>query len=315
MTASYEKLNYRLRPAKHIERGMIVEALQRLRMFAPLRQYRYIGLGSLYFADFVLVHKTLGIKTMVCIEKDEPKRDRFEFNRPFRTVEIKFGHSNAVLPTLKWAQRSIVWLDYDCGLNKDVLTDIGWVCGAARSGTVLIVSVNAEPEKEDDDEHESKRVVALRTAVGSTNVPEGITKAGHLAGWRLAEAGRTIIDSAIRESVYDRSVPGDRFGYRQLFNFEYRDGVRMSTVGGIILSDDDCGRFDECEFHDLPYMKDGAEALRIEVPFLTNREVRLLDRYLPATSAGLSVSMIPERARKAYAASYRFFPTFVDAEF
>ena len=309
MKASYEKLNYRLRPAKHIERGMIVETLQRLRMFAPLRQYRYVGLGSLYFADFILVHRVLGIKSMVCIERDEPKAERFRFNRPFRTVALKFGHSNDVLPALSWSQRSIVWLDYDCRLNDEVLADIGWVCGAAPSGSVLIVSVNAEPLEE------GTRIESFRKAVGRASVPESVTKEGHLAGWRLAEAGRTVIDSAIREAVQDRSVAGARLSYQQLFNFEYRDGVRMSTVGGLLVAGDDQARFNSCEFDDLDYVRRGAETCRIEVPFLTNREVRLLDRRLPATRQGAPVKMIPEDAQRAYRATYRFFPTFVDAEF
>jgi hypothetical protein len=309
MKASYEKLNYRLRPAKHIERGMIVETLQRLRMFAPLRRYRYVGLGSLYFADFILVHRALGIRSMVCVEKDEPRRERFRFNRPFRTVTLRFGHSNDVLPAIGWTQRTIVWLDYDCRLSGEVLTDIRWVCGAAPSGSVIIVSVNAEPLAD------GKRIDGFRKAVGARNVPQGVTKEGHLAGWLLAGHGRTVIDSVIRETVQDRSVASARVDYRQVFNFEYRDGARMSTVGGIVVGEEDRDGFEACEFDDLDYVRTGAEACRIEVPFLTNREIRLLDRQLPTTPSEHMIKMLPEDAQKAYQATYRFFPTFVDAEF
>jgi hypothetical protein len=308
MKASYEKLNYRLRPAKHIERGMIVEALQRLRMFAPLSRYNYVGLGSLYFADFVLVHRSLGIRRMICIERDEGKRERFVFNRPFRTVDLRFGHSNDVLPTIDWKRRTIVWLDYDGRLGGDVLTDIRWVCGAAPSGSVLVVSVNAEPIDEE------KRIAAFKEAIGVRNVPEGVTKGGHLGGWLLAAHGRTVIDSIIRESIRDRSTSREKISYEQIFNFEYRDGVRMSTVGGIILDETDRRAFEACKFDDLDYVRPGSEACRIEVPLLTNREIRLLDRHLPGATDRM-VKMLPDDAQRAYRATYRFFPTFVDAEF
>ncbi|MGA2454231.1 MAG: O-methyltransferase [Solirubrobacteraceae bacterium] len=313
-TPSYERVNYRLRPAKHVERGMILEALQRLSVFAPLRQYRYIGFGSTYFADFIVVHRVLGINKMISIEEDEAKRARFLFNRPFRTVKLIFGHSNAVLPTLAWTTPSIVWLDYDGPLTNSVLADIGWVCSAAASGSVLIVTVRADPGAISVDD-KGARIRTLKKNIGAKNVPNGITNDGHLADWRLAEVGRTVIDSTIREAVRDRSTRAAQMSYEQLFNFHYRDGVRMSTVGGVLLDAGHRSELDRCSFKDLSYIKSGSDACLISVPFLTNREVRWLDRHLPATAAGTGVAMIPQRDRDAYADIYRFFPTFVDAEF
>jgi hypothetical protein len=313
-TPSYERVNYILRPAKHVERGMILEALQRVRVFAPLRQYRYIGFGSTYFADFVLVHRALGIKKMISIEQDEAKRARFLFNRPFRTVQLMFGHSNSILPTLKWTTPSIVWLDYDGSLTSSVLTDIDWVCTSAPAGSVLIVTVRADPGQMDPAD-KTARITALRENVEAKNVPNGITSDGHLAGWGLANVGRTVMDSTIRSAVRDRSAQGSPMSYEQLFNFQYRDGARMSTVGGILLDDEQRSELHRCSFKDLSYVRAGDNACVITVPFLTNREVRWLDRHLPATAAGAGATMISERDRKAYADIYRFFPTFVDAEF
>jgi hypothetical protein len=308
-SGSYERVNYRLKPAKHVERGMILEALQRLRVFAPLRNYRYVGLGSTYFADFIVVHRLLGIKKMISIEKDEAERARFLFNRPFRTVKLIFGHSNTVLPTLAWTTPCIVWLDYDGPLTDAVLTDIDWVCSAAPSGSVLIITVHAHPGTT------GTRIETLKKNIGAKNVPNGITAEGHLAGWQLAEAGRTVIDSAIREAIRDRSTRTATMSYEQLFNFHYQDGARMSTVGGVLLDDHQRGDLDKCSFGDLSYVKAGKDACRITVPFLTNREVRWLDRRLPATATGAKAPMIPEGDVEAYEDIYRFFPTFVDAEF
>lgn len=109
--SSYEKINYSLRPAKNIERKMLCETLQRLSFIQKLEKYRYIGFGSTYFSDFNLLHRLLGISKMISIEKDKKNKDRFEFNKPFSCIEMKFGSSNEVLPMLKWKEPSIVWVD------------------------------------------------------------------------------------------------------------------------------------------------------------------------------------------------------------
>ena len=61
MTKSRSRaINYVMRPAKNIERKMMGEVLARLSAIAPLSKYRYVGLGSEFFKDFVLYHQMLG---------------------------------------------------------------------------------------------------------------------------------------------------------------------------------------------------------------------------------------------------------------
>jgi len=62
------KVNYVLRPAKNVERKMLCEAFQRLTNFASLREYRYIGFGSIFFSDFTLFHRNLGISDLIDID-------------------------------------------------------------------------------------------------------------------------------------------------------------------------------------------------------------------------------------------------------
>src|SRR6266404_4405372 len=121
---SFEKFNYSLRPAKNIERKMFCEAFARLSRIAPLRSYRYIGFGATTFVDFSLFHQRLGITDMVSIEGFNDARQRVEFNRPYSCIKMKWGKSNEMLPTLEWKKRTIVWLDYDVRLNRDVLADL-----------------------------------------------------------------------------------------------------------------------------------------------------------------------------------------------
>lgn len=149
---SYEFVNYALRPAKQIERKMMLEGFLRLASFESLSEYTYIGFGSIYFVDFSMVHRLLGIRHMTSIEdeSDQQKQERFRFNAPFACIKIEFGHSNGVLPNLDWSRRTIAWLDYDKGINGAVFTDVATFCSRARSGSLLAVTVNAQGEKPSD---------------------------------------------------------------------------------------------------------------------------------------------------------------------
>ena len=102
MPASYRLINFRLRPAKAVERKMIVEVCSRLGAFSNLLGFRYIGLGSPFFNDFALMHRRYGMTNLVCIEREFKDEDRFLFNRPFDCIEMRWGESTDVLPNLQW---------------------------------------------------------------------------------------------------------------------------------------------------------------------------------------------------------------------
>ena len=55
--------------AKQVERKMILDILQQLAEggFA-LRDYKYTGLGSIYFVDFMLLHRLLGLRKLLSVE-------------------------------------------------------------------------------------------------------------------------------------------------------------------------------------------------------------------------------------------------------
>ena len=100
-TESYLKVSYDLRPAKQIERRMFIDALQRLALAdVPISQYQYTGLGSIYFVDFVLFHKLLGMESLLSVEHDTKIARRIEFNRPFRQVTVAMKPISEVIPQL-----------------------------------------------------------------------------------------------------------------------------------------------------------------------------------------------------------------------
>lgn len=321
MAKSYKKIDYRVRPAKNIERKMFIEAFRRLSEFGSVDGYRYVGFGSVFFSDFALFHRALGFEHMISIEvtTDPVQQRRFELNAPFGCVKVKFGHSKDVLPQLPWGMRSIVWLDYDGSLVDDVLSDISLVCSQACQGTVLIVSVNASAITQNDGHGDGDKPLTplemLKENVSSEKVPGGITNQA-LAGWGMSKACRSIIHNEIEESLKYRNggLPkGSRFKYRQLFNFQYEDGAKMLTVGGILHDEGQEHIVDRCAFDKLSFYRPDETPYKIEPPLLTFKEVRALDKLIPIENGQCELPLPPSDVAK-YEKYYRYFPHFAEAE-
>ncbi len=276
MAGSYEKINYSLRPAKHIERKMMVEAFRRLNEFGSIESYRYIGFGSIYFSDFALFHKALGITNMLSIEREISNEERFKFNRPFRCIEIRFGNSNDILPTLTWDVRTILWLDYDGTLDSDSLADIGCFCTKAASGSVLVISVNANPgniQNGDQREAMEKDLDKLKDRIGEAYIPNDID-GKQLRGWGTAKIYRRIINNRVTEVLNERNglrPMGNQLLYKQIFNFHYADGAKMLTVGGIIYDEGQKAHLSKSAFEQLQTQQ------RVGQP---HRHVELFDSIL-----------------------------------
>ncbi len=310
MVQSYKSVNYALRPAKNIERKMLCEVINRLEKFDRVYNYRYIGFGSTFFSDFSLFHKSLKITKNISIEREIQERARFEFNRPYRCIDLKFGDSNEILPKLQWNVKTIIWLDYDEPISQNILTDVEFVCANATSGSLLIVTVNAQP----DDFN--KRVKSFKKRVGETKFPEGISEA-KLGGWGTAQISRRIINNEIEMSINIRNggkASGTKLKYKQLFNFQYADGAKMLTVGGILYDESQYALVEKCGFENIEFIRTGEQPYLIEVPSLTLKEIKYLDKLLPCDNVDEIATWIPKEDRQRYSKIYRYFPAFVDAE-
>jgi len=106
---------------------LLCAAFERLHPFQRVQDYRYVGFGSIYFSDFQLIHRELGITNMLSIRKGYFGKGLLSLHRPYRCIRLKFATSAEVLPTINWRRRSIVWLDYDDRLNTEILGDIATV--------------------------------------------------------------------------------------------------------------------------------------------------------------------------------------------
>lgn len=260
--SSYEKINYSLRPAKNIERKMLCEAFRRLSPIHKIEKYQYIGFGSTYFSDFNLIHRTLGINNLISIEKDINNQERFEFNKPFSCIDIKFGLSNEVLPTLNWSKFSIVWVDYDSKISNDLLEDINTLVYNLKPGSVFLITVDVKPDfnKEETLKPEviqSLRVTEIKKRVNPLKLPAEIEKI-NLDYVENPKMIYRIINDQINEMLVKRNggyEKNKRLSYKQLFHFIYDDGTLMLTLGGIIFSPNQQELINTMNFDDLDFVQ------------------------------------------------------------
>lgn len=314
MAPSYRSIDYRIRPSKHVERVMLCEAFRRLR-FHVLEDYQYVGLGSVFFADFRMVHRSLGITRMLSIERQQNDCARFEWNKPYSGIEMLFGETEQRLSDIDFSKPTIIWLDYDGPLSRSVISDIRHVAHAASHGSVLVATVNAHPRKTDADGADMLQQV--RGELGNERIPANISLSS-LRGTGLSEFYRHVGDSEIRDSLSTANGVRPATGhldYEQLFNFQYDDGAKMVTFGGVFFESGKRAEYDACAYDRLMFIKQAAEAYRIRAPKLTFREIAYLERQLPLPNGtDLDTGPMPRSDAQRYIELYRYLPTFVPVD-
>jgi len=305
------QIDYNLRPAKHIERVMLSHSLRRLAPFGAVESYRYIGFGALYYRDFRLFHRDLGITDMVSLEIDTNSKGRYEFNTPFSCVKTLFGPSIELLPTLTWDARTILWLDYTGKIERNMLADVGFFAGNCVPGSVLIVTVNVQADRLPDGP-----LRQLIERVAKENVPADLNDK-QLTGWGLSAASRRILSNKVKETLVGRNgprAPGARMQFSQLFNFEYADEAKMLTFGGVFFEEGQKAVFSSCNFDLLPFIRSEQESYRIDVPKLTYKEIHYLQSQFPRNGRQIEPNGIPSEDVDRFHNVYRYFPVFTPTE-
>lgn len=317
--ASFEEINYNIRANKSIERKMICEVIQKLSFFDDLNNYRYIGLGSTYFTDFVLFHKYLGINKMISIEKEITKKDRFEFNKPYSCVEMHYGETTHILPNLELDKNlNIIWLDFDDPIADFVFSDLDSIVANSLAGTLFLVSVNVEQSPGDKE----KRMKELTERVGKQRIPVQFENT-NLTNTNLPQVVYQMIDNQIKKSVLDRTGgKGSNLEYYQLFHYLYKDGAQMLTVGGLLINQKQYGLFKNLNVDQIKHISSTDKPFKINCPNLTYREVHFLNTLLPCdlsiSKSGLiknaEFKKIPlnQHDIRNFAELYRYYPNFAE---
>lgn len=320
MTSSFKKIDYSVRPAKHAERRMLSDIFRRVWPFQRVEDYVYVGFGSVWFADFVLFHRALGVREMISIEAAESAKDRIEENKPFR-IPVIYKHSKQALLELDWNRKQFLWLDYDDPISTDVLYDLRTVSNHACSGTLLAVSVQcsrAPQVVEADRDGSANKLSAVERFVskfGREKVPQETTEE-NLYGWPFGNLSRRMMVNEISAQLASRnSGSGADMRYHQICEIEYEDGAKMTTIVGIIHSEEDEGLVNKAKFDALDFIPDPLQAVRISVPKLTLKEFKKLESQLPLKDGGsLDLGSIPQSEARDFQRMYRYLPNFAVLE-
>ena len=295
----------------------MAEAFLRLRSFAAVETYRYVGMGSVYFADFAVFHATCGFQTMVSIEDvgDPTVQERFRFNAPLGDIVLNFSHSNVALPSLPWDLRTIAWMDYDGYLSREVLTDMKYLATKLSSGSVLAVTVNADLE--DDEDGDKARLDVLRERLGEEKIPSRLMTAGPPKSKDVPSLFREILTQELKDGLNDRNAgrpEGQKYSSEQILFFKYEDGAPMLTLAWVFFDDGQRPTFNQCDFSRLNYFKPGEEPLQIQVPLITNAEVRAINRCGDGQSHRAEDLPIPPGEVAKYERVRRYWPMFSPPE-
>ena len=256
---SFTKFNYLLRPSKQVERKLFIETLQRLLAGGfSIYDYTYLGFGSVYYADFILFHKYLNIKNMICAESENiPKR--MNFNRPYEFIDLRMQEVAEVIPSIDREKRYVVWLDYDYSLNDEVLRDLSSLIKVLSRKSIFIITVEAD-----------HRFPGIKD-IGDLNLDERIEEMlkrfrNQLEKYYDGEIKRNMITknrlpllmAQILRNVIAENIPiSEGTSFSQLFNFNYADGAQMLSIGGIIGDDETRMQLKQCKIYELDFVTEG----------------------------------------------------------
>lgn len=324
--ASYEKINYSLRPSKQIERKLIVEIIHKLSTADYfIQDYTYLGFGSIYYVDFLLFHKYLHIDKMICVESNcIPKR--MSFNKPFDFVELMMKPVNEVIPSLERDKKYFVWLDYDYSIHPDIIGDIQSCLHVLAPGSIFLVTIACDtrslitylisPEEliQLTDEQKKEAVVSHLNSFLEVHLGKEI-QVKDLAENKLP----SIVATALQNFIKVQLDKKENSKFHQLINFRYNDGTQMLSLGGIIDKEEAIEKLQQSSVNNLPFVTSGIDPVQISAPPLTLRERNWLEENLYRLRSSLEQDELPELAfemKKELVAYflkyYRYYPNYYE---
>jgi hypothetical protein len=311
MMPSFNAINYSLRPSKTIQRKLVFSGVGILQNHLHLERMVYIGFGSIWFTDFTLAHKLLGIEDMVSIEGHDIGVQRARFNAPYATVRVEHGYSNNILPNLfsDAALRGrpwMVWLDYDYEFNESIHDDIRSLIENAPENSIVVITFNGIDRKY--GQRPGDRPARLRNLLGSV-VPDELSQEACKDELMQVTLANLSLDF-MKSIAADLARPG---GFVPAFRIMYRDTTPMVTVGGVLPAKGAAAvASDVVNKSGWP----GKPLKSITAPHLTMREAATLQSQLPSNaklSRGIVQGLgfdLEEEQIDAFETYYREYPAF-----
>lgn len=335
---SFERFNYLLRINKHIERKLIFDLLHSAAHQLNFLNHWYLGFGSMWFGDFRLADRVLGIEKMVSIERTD-YAERAAFNQPFAGITVSPGDSNVVLSKLgvnDWGNPLVAWLDYDGKLDSDTVKDIAIILQQAAMNSVVAITVNGCFGSYRSRNGGAKRA---RNETAAGTLEDCLGRAAIMKRYEPVEKSPGFFVDSVKEADFPeflsdaiatymehslvklaRVHEGKHVKFVPLFRLHHKDGVDMVTVGGAITTDADSLIWEKCLAGNAALSEGTNKPVyrRLDLIPVTIKEKIILDTCLPAgettyikNAKTAGIKLADEEISK-YRKFYRHFPVFVE---
>lgn len=302
---------------------MIIDALQRLQPAGfSITDYQYTGFGAIYFVDFILFHKLLGMSNLLSLERMTGLTKRIEFNKPFKCVDVGMVSAASAIPNLSRDRKHILWLDYDGVIHKDFLSDIQSAVTVLPAGSILLVTVDVEPPEDHDYREVNPAFDSSKEVMGPKNWKEYFEYHASTyikLGLKESDFGRVELrtrTAEILKASFTRAIVSRaNMEFLPMFNFIYRDSHWMVSMGGMIAGPTEKRQLRSTTLRETEYYRDSFDTppFEIAVPRLTRKERIYLDREMPCADGWVpeEFDLEPDDLRK-YRDIYRFLPAFAE---
>lgn len=311
---SWENVHYEFRPAKQVERRMLIHTFQSLMELGfPISKYKYTGLGSIYFVDFAMFHRYLGISKFLSVEVNSEIARRVHFNKPFACVDVVIGDITDFIPHLSPDNQHILWLDFDDLLTKDALGAVHLASAQLSHGSILLVTTDVEPpgNPEDGLTKWNPRTWRKYFMEEGGNYIWPKPSVSDFTREHLINANARLIEAAISKGILART----ELIFLPLFNFTYADGHRMLSVGGMIVNEFERKKLLSLDYSELYFLKSSLteEPYEIDVPKVTRKERLYLDKMMPCVDdwVPMDFELKPEKVL-AYRNIYKYYPAYTE---
>jgi hypothetical protein len=276
---SIGKVAYDLRPCKQTERMMMIHLLQHMAESGfKISDYQYTGFGSLFFVDFILLRKMLGIYDMLSAEINTEYESRIKYNLPYSDIDIHMGDIGEVIPSLSPDKKHFLWLDYDDVLQQYMVSHLFDALTKLPAGSIIALTIDVD-FKSLDNANIKEWFNHLDSEV-QDYLPANFTK-NDCSSDELINTIIKIINNIITHVMSLRI----NLNFELLFNFIYADGHTMLTIGGLLAGREEKRMLRACDWKRFPfYRKNFNEpSFKIHIPKLTRRERLYLDSNMPMT--------------------------------
>lgn len=240
MMNSYDTVNYKIRPQKQIERGLISQLVNTFSNFIGKR-INYIGMGSLYFADFVFFNKNCTIDKMISIEKmmdngeyNIQKEKRFNFNKPLSEIELIPKSVSEAIEDLPLSDNNFVWLDYDGQIEPYMINDLNEIIKKTLATSLIAITYNSgiasryKSKQEIYIEKCEKEYRDFRTQDDTKKFDKD----------NYSELALEICEHYLMTKLQDyNNFYKRKMKFEKISNIKYQDGAKMNTIIWVLVDE------------------------------------------------------------------------------